>query len=53
MGLDMRGITTNLLEIILLIIGLAVVAFFIIYFGNQAQGKTLSIMSLMNSLKGV
>ncbi len=47
----MKGVTTNLIEIILIIIGLAVVAFFIMYFGNNATGKTVSVLSMMNSLK--
>ena len=48
----MKGVTVNLLEIILLIVGLAVVAFFILYFGSSASNKTQSTLTLMNMLKG-
>ncbi len=49
----MKGVSTNVIAIILLVIGLAIVVLFLIFYGKQAQGETFNILTLLNALKNV
>ncbi len=49
----MKGISTNVIEIILLIVGLAIVILFLIYFGSISSTKTTSTLSLIDTLRNV
>ncbi len=48
----MKGVTVNILEVLLIIIGLAIVVLFVVKFGKTSMAKTFSVLSLMNQLKG-
>ena len=49
----MKGVSTNVIAIILLAVGLAVVVLFLIMYGSQAQGRTFDILTMLNALKNV
>ena len=49
----MKGVSTNVIAIILLAIGLAIVVLFLIFYGNQAQNRTFDILAMLNALKNV
>ena len=47
----MKGVSTNVIAIILLAVGLAIVVLFLIFYGSQAQGRTFDILTMLDALK--
>ncbi len=49
----MKGVSTSVIAIILLVIGLAIIVLFLVFYGKQTQSTTFNILSLLNALKNV
>ena len=49
----MKGVSTNVIAIILLAIGLAVIVLFLVFYGSQTQNRTFNILAMLNALKNI
>ena len=47
----MKSVSTNVIAIILLAIGLAIIVLFLIFYGRNAQGRTFDILQMLDALK--
>ena len=47
-----KGVSATIITIILLVVGMAVVLFLVIYFGKQGESQTSSIVDQLNIIRG-
>jgi len=47
-----KGISSTIIGIILIVVGLAIILFLLMYFGKTSESQTIGIIEKLNILKG-
>ena len=50
--LNKRGISATIIGVILLMVGMAIILFLLIYFGKQSETQTTNIVDKLNIIRG-
>lgn len=50
--MGLKGVSSTVVGIILLVVSLAIIIFLIIYFGKISEGQTISIVDKLNIIRG-